>query len=289
MMKPIDIMIVGAEKAGTSSLQKYLAQHPKITSHTRREMTYFVSDEEYALGYETVAARYFESADAPVVLAKSVGVMYLPAALQRLHEHNPAAQVVVCLRNPVSRAYSSYWFSRRMGWEDQPTFEQALQADPARFRGDPVREHACAYLERSTYVTHIQNIFALFPREQVHIFLTDDLKTNVKGVCNSIFEAAGLEPFTVNAEREHNVAAQPKSAALARWLSSASPLKRAIRKLVGGRARDQIKSRLREMNEETFTPPPIDDATRQRLAAYFKPYNDQLSGLIGRDLSSWNR
>lgn len=288
-MKPIDIMIVGAEKAGTSSLQKYLAQHPKIASHTRREMTYFVSDEEYALGYETVAARYFESSDAPVILAKSVGVMYLPAVLQRLHGHNPAVRVVVCLRNPVTRAYSSYWFSRRMGWEDLPTFEEALRADPARFHGDPVREHACAYLERSTYVTHIQNIYALFPREQVHIFLTDDLKSDVKGVCNSIFQAAGLEPFTVNAEREHNVAAQPKSVGLARWLSSTSPLKRALRKLVGSRARDRLKSRLREMNEELFTPPPIAEATRQRLNAHFKPYNDQLSGLIGRDLSAWDR
>ena len=47
MTRQINAMIVGVEKAGTTSLLRYLSEHPEITSHEVMEMPYFVNDAIY--------------------------------------------------------------------------------------------------------------------------------------------------------------------------------------------------------------------------------------------------
>ncbi len=59
MVKPIQLMIIGVQKAGTSSLLRYLAQHPDIRTHSQPEMTFFLQDREYSRGYEWAYAKYF--------------------------------------------------------------------------------------------------------------------------------------------------------------------------------------------------------------------------------------
>lgn len=61
MTSPIDLMIIGAQKAATSSLHHYLAQHPNICTHSQREMTYFIDDNEYQQDYRDIYKRYFNS------------------------------------------------------------------------------------------------------------------------------------------------------------------------------------------------------------------------------------
>jgi len=43
-----------------------------------------------------------------------------------------------------------------------------------------------------------------------------------------------------------------------------------------------------KFNEREFAPPPINPSTKETLIEYFKPYNEQLSELLDRDLSHWN-
>ena len=59
-------------------------------------MGYFINDELFNAGYEAAFKRFFAAADKsqPVVMAKNVGVMNLPKAVHRLHEHNPQARLV---------------------------------------------------------------------------------------------------------------------------------------------------------------------------------------------------
>ena len=58
-MRPVDAVIVGAQKAGTSSLLRYLDQHPSIAAHRRAEFSYFVDEADYAAGYDESWQRYF--------------------------------------------------------------------------------------------------------------------------------------------------------------------------------------------------------------------------------------
>ncbi len=58
-LKQISMFIAGAQKAGTTSLKNYLAQHPQIGTHTQEEMLYFNNDRHFELGYEYACRRYF--------------------------------------------------------------------------------------------------------------------------------------------------------------------------------------------------------------------------------------
>jgi hypothetical protein len=294
MSRPVQLMIAGAQKAGTSSLKNYLGQHPGICTHEQIEMMYFVNDAEYEQGFARAFRRYFgdEQGEDRVIVAKSVGVLDHLKAMERLRDHNPGVHLVLSLRNPADRAYSAYWYARRMGWEDLETFEEAIEADPERFGHDRARQHHCAYLYRSLYAQHLANLLHYFSREQIHVFLMEEIRQDAVAVCRRLYGLfEGLDPaFEPHTGQRHNRAARPRSQSLARLTSSRNvlpSLKRVIRRLLPQPFVESVRDALQQMNERQFMPPPMRPETRARLDRYFAPHNAELSELLGRDLSHW--
>jgi Sulfotransferase domain len=292
-------MLVGAPKAGTTSLYRYAAQHPKLTSHRQREMAFFFSDEEYPRGYDACAAKYFPDArdkqpGRTTPLAKHVFTMYSPAAVKRLEAHNPDIHVFALLRDPVQRAYSSYWYARRRGWESARTFEQAIAWEANRPADGWLPDRDRMHMRVGVYHPHVKRLLDTFGEDRVHVFLTDDLTADAARLCRVIFESAGVDPgFTPDLTRTHNPAAaarsEPVARAVAGLLKSRGPVKRALRRLIPHGLARRTRHALLRLNEKPFTPPPMNEQTRQRLAEHFAPHNEALSQLIGRDLSAWSR
>lgn len=287
--RPVQMMIVGAQKAGTSSLQEYLGQHPELCTHGPDEMTFFVDEDEYRKGYDAAYPRYFSPGHPEqALMAKSAGVMYIPGAVDRLFEHNPRVQVVALLRNPVDRAYSAYWFCRRRGWEDLKSFEEALEAEALRLQGCGQRALQVAYLDRGRYAPQVARLFDRFGRDQVHVFLLEELKRAPERLCAELFAVLAVSSdFTPATGQRHNEAALARSATLARFITHHNPVKTALKKVLPLDVRIQLRQRLRGLNERSFRPPPMDTATRARLVEYFEPHNCELGALLGRDLSGW--
>jgi len=285
------MMIAGAQKAGTSSLVRYLGQHPQVCTYADREFSFFVNDEEYEKGYEKIFHTYFGGrcfAEMAIV-AKSVGVMYLSQAVYRLRDHNPDVDLVFVLRNPVDRAYSAYWYARRMGWEPLGDFEEALEAGIKRFQDNWLQQRGCMYYERGRYNEYLPLFFQEFGREQVHIFLLEDLKQDTEGVCRHLYQVLGVDPsFVPDVTRRHNRAATARSQGLARLMASDSRVRSGLRRLLPRRMRYRIRHVTRRLNERECTPPPMDPDTRMHLVNYFRPFNAQLSELLNRDLSHWD-
>jgi len=293
---PIRAMLVGAPKAGTTSLYRYAAQHPEITRHAQREMAFFFSDDEYQRGYDAGEAKYFPGAPAEQItpLAKHVFTMYSPAALDRLKEHNPDTHVFALLRDPVRRAYSSYWYARRRGWESAQTFEQAIKWEADQPADGWLTKRDRMHLRVGVYHPHVKHLIETFGCERVHVFLTEDLAADAARLCRSIFEAAGVDPgFAPDMTTTHNPAAAARSESAARAvagvLKSKGPVKRAVRLLIPHGLARRARHALLRLNEKPFDPPPMNTGTRGRLIAHFAPHNDALSQLIGRNLSAWSR
>ena len=284
-------MIAGAEKAATSSLKDYLGQHPGILTHQAREFTYFVNDDAYQAGLDTALQQHSMSEPGDRrLLAKSVGIMYLPKAQQRLHEHNPDVKLAILLRHPIDRAYSAFHFARQQGWETLEDFEAALQAGVERFGGDWVKARACDYLNRSRYAPHIKNCFDTFGRANVHVFLLDDLKRDPAKLCNQLFEAMELPTNTsIDYSRKTNTTMAPRSNVLAQTISGSNPLKRAIKKLLPGNTAKKLKHAARRINQTDAVTPPLNEQTRQRLITLFDDDRRALAELIERDLDAWQK
>ena len=302
-LKKIQLMIVGAQKSGTSSLLRYLAQHPDIHTHAQSEMTFFLQEHEYTQGYERAFAKYFagESSHENIgdrhLIAKNVMVMHSPGVMQRIYEHNPEIHLVVLLREPVARAYSAYWWARRRGWENIKTYEKALAAEEARLKENWFKWRQCAYQSNGIYYPHIKNLITQFGADRVHCFLTDDLKENAESVCQQVFNHIGIpDDFKPVIGERYNQATLPRSEGFTflftQFLASRNPLRRAIRKLVPDATAYKLRKAVLDWNEKpqknkNWTPPPLNPDTREQQMAYFKPFNVQLAELLDRDLSAW--
>ncbi len=314
MVKPIQLMIVGAQKAGTSSLLRYLAQHPEIVTHSQPEMTFFLQEREYSRGYEWAFTKYFakpliekgksgsqgdaaddnkaENKDKRLI-AKNVMVMHSSDIMERIYAHNPMITLVVLLREPVARAYSAYWWARRSGWETLKTFEEAIAAEEARLKEGWFKWRQCAYRHNSVYYPHVQNLINKFGVTRLHFVFTEDLKENAQAVCQRLFNQlsihADFEPVIVH---QHNRAAMPRSERFnflfTQFLASHNPMRRAIRKLVPDATAYKLRKAILNWNDKPWTAPPIAPETRAELGAYFQPFNRKLAELLGQELTQWN-
>lgn len=293
--KTIRLLIAGAPKAGSTSLLQYLSQHPIIVTHRQPEMSYFVIDHEFDAGYDAAVAKYFPNAPADsCLIAKHVHAMFSADAERRMLAYNPGLHIALLLRNPIQRAHSAYWYCRRRGWENLQTFEQALEAEPGRLAQGWYENRANAYLHNGVYHPHVRRLIEAFGEDRVHVFLTDDMAEDAAKMCQTLFQAVGVDPkFAPDLTRRHNAAAaarhEPLARAMARAFQSKGPVKRSIRKFIPHRVTGWIRGAVMRANEKPFTPPPMSPDTRDGLVEHFAPHNRALGELIGRDLSTWSR
>lgn len=289
-VRKIDVSIIGVQKAATSSLHRYMAQHPAFTTHEQLEFAFFVRDEEYEAGYEKGYWKYFKEYDAnKKILIKNVGLIYWQEALERLAAHNPDMKIIIVLRNPVDRAYSAYHYALFRGYEDMPTFEEALEADHNRF-DDKITRGTVDYYERGNYVHQIKRVWKIFPQENVKIILQEDMKNNMEQIINECYQLAGVDTsFAPDLSIKFNESARAKYPALSRFIIRSTAIKSVIRTLLPEKMLASTREKVKNFNRESYTPPPMDPATRKMLIDYYRPLNEDLGKLLGRDLSHWNK
>lgn len=291
MKRVVSIAIVGAPKTATSSMLRYLGQHPALFDHPQLECDYFLNQEEYERGWDVAYERYFSKAPPPPVqlVAKRAIMLYDEPSLRRLVEHNPDVVVTAMLRDPVDRAFSAYRYARLRGWQKPESFEDAVE--PELTQGpikNPDPHGPGGYLSTGVYVWHVEQLLALLPAEQVHLFTTEEVAAADSRVWKTLFSAVGVDPdFVPEHQVRHNVAASPRSEKLAQMLASKSGAVGAVRRLMP----DRMLDRARRVTSNVIDKPAEDEElapeTRARLAAFFRPYNEQLEDLLGRS-TSWS-
>jgi hypothetical protein len=239
-----DAVILGAQKCGTTSLHGYLVQHPGVIEPLRKEVHYF--DLNHGRGEAWYRGHFGLRGEPGLNLDSSPYYLFHPAVPQRLRALLPDARLIVLLRDPVRRAYSSYWHQRDKGREtlsfEDATAAESARAWPAHARLadgtlDCSREHQhFSYLARGRYAEQLERWFESFPREQFLILCFEDLARDPLGTLNTTLGFLGLPPAgAVSLEARH-----------------------------------------------TRKYPPMSDGTAARLRDYFEPHNRRLEALLGR-------
>jgi hypothetical protein len=164
--QPPDFVIIGAQKAGTTSLYRYLTGHPNVGGATKKEVHFF--DRSYDKGMDWYLAHFPERGEFTVVGESSPSYLFHPDVPERLRRTLPHAKLIVLLRNPVDRAYSQYQMRLRRVGED--SFEEAIDEELTRLPSNgelpgPEKGHH-AYLPRGVYADQLRRWLAVFPREQ---------------------------------------------------------------------------------------------------------------------------
>lgn len=211
-----DFLILGAAKAGTTSLFYYLSQHPNISTPIRKkEVHYF--DLNYNRGIDWYR-NHFPQSNKRIIGAAGVrnicfeaspSYMIYPPALERIKKDLPSVKLIVLLRDPVERAYSHYRHNVRRGRE-KLSFGEALEAETERtstksqktgnleFETISPGYRYFSYMQSSLYTQKIKNIFEIFGKESVFLIKSRDLLSNPQSITDGSFRFVGVDPLEKN-------------------------------------------------------------------------------------------
>jgi hypothetical protein len=216
-----DFVIIGANKAGTTSIAKYMEQNPQIGFSRIKEPMFFSTNPEQfraAPGGASLAKPYFTAtldeysrlfpADRPEVRVfgeASTAYMAVPQrSAQLMGKIVPQVRIIAVLREPVARAVSAYRMCRGQGIEPRP-FEQVAAAAASCATVLPnhgVRE----YVRLGLYSQLLPPYLRIFPRRQILFLRYDDLERDPAGFMAQIDAFLGLDPFDYRTDRRYNTA-----------------------------------------------------------------------------------
>ena len=172
-------LYVGTSKAGSTWLFNALALHPDVYLASSKGLYYF--DQHYDNG-EAWYQSQFDALGAEKA-AGEISHSYLSSeqAPGRIAQLNARMRLLVCLREPVDRAFSDYLDLVKNGQHDG-SFETALERFPR-------------LVERGRYASHLRRYFDLFPAEQLHVRLFDDLRADAQAYADDIFRFLEVAPL----------------------------------------------------------------------------------------------
>lgn len=290
-----DFFIVGAQRAGTTSLYTYLNGHPDIFMPEIKEPHFFARVEQgreillrsllsKVVTSEREYLELFKKAEPGLVLGEaSPFYLYDPDAPQRIKEKAPDARIIALLRDPIERAHSSYLVARLEGHESYP-FDEAVRKDHARPRKGLGVSHL--YVELGLYYEQVSRYLETFGPERVRVYLYDDIASNARHVVQDVCEFLGV-PFSdggfFDPTQKHGGYKVPRNALVNVVMSHSR-----LRSLALALTPRPILTFLRD--RYLFVEPPkpsITPEARQFLLSIFREDVQRLETLIGRDLSSW--
>ena len=291
-----NFLILGAAKAGTTSLHHYLGQHPDVFVSAMKEPKYFALRDEpldfkgpsqfinqsSVNTFEAYCALFQDVQDERAIGETSPLYLYSEKAADGIRETLPHAKLIVILRNPVDRAFSSYTHLLREGFETL-TFEASLEAE-----SDRIRDRWAPlwyYTQKGFYGQQLQRYYERFPQPQIKVFLFEELCADPMAVVQDIFRYIGVDPSFQPDLAKKNVSGVPKNAALQRMLTRDNPLKSVGKMLLPKQFRKKLSSQIQRQN--LAAKPVLKVETRHRLLNSYRDDILLLQGLIDRDLSGW--
>jgi len=193
----VDFLVCGAQKSGTSALNKYLAAHRSVCMADKKEVHYFDRDEFFTGEPDYQEYHSFFSQN---TLGKLMGeatpiYMYWEQAPRRIWEYNPKMKIIMVLRNPIERAYS-HWNMERYKGREKLAFTEALEAETTRREGtSPLQDRKYSYVDRGWYTVQLKRILRYFPREQVLVLKYEDFKNEPDECLSKISTFLNIRPF----------------------------------------------------------------------------------------------
>lgn len=279
-VKP-DFVILGAFKAGTTSLHQYFAQHPKVFMTAVKEPNFFAFDpgnrvhqsrpQDFPVRTWEDYQRLFEQAPMGACCGDaSPAYLHSKIAPARLREQLPNARLIVSLRAPVDRAYSHFQMAVRSGRAATPSLP-AVPTDAMWFSA-------------SLYSESLARYFELFGRDQVRVVLFEDLSRRPADVMRQLFEFVGVDPLVqVDTGYGHNPGGLPRHPRLYRAMQSLRNVPGLVAMTPVPVRRLYAQWRDRGLVRAPALPPEVRDSWQE----YYRVDIQRTAELTGLDLSHW--
>jgi hypothetical protein len=271
-----DFLVIGAMKAGTTSLYHYLREHPQVFMPSTKEIMFFDDRHEWHRGVDWYRGRFADAGDALAVGEASTSYTKYPAAdgvPERVASVLGSPRLIYVVRDPVERIRSHYLYNLTRGTEWRP-IEEAVAREPA-------------YLDVSRYAMQLERYLAFFRLEDILVFDAIELRTNRETTLRRVFEYLGVDPERVprTIDREFFRAQDRKLRPGYILALRRNPRVRALaRKLPGGIKATTFRLPQQEPDLERGG---ISDELRERIVTELEPDVRRLRSLLGDAIDGW--
>ena len=300
----IDFVGIGAAKCATSWVYRCLFEHPNVCCSKIKELHYFLTenpkshpmDGNMMIRNRTLFNRgidsyleYFDHCDNNSIKGE-ISVSYIsdPGAAKKIYESFPDIKIIVCLRNPIKRAHSYYLFSKKFLLKEKSnTFEDALNKNEE------------IYINGGKYYEQLKTYFDVFPKENIGIFITDDLNANPIKFIQAVYSFLGVNSSFVppSALRKENSARKVRCKFLKKIQESLVKSIYSTSNFFGVNFLIQLLKKIGfqkmlyyfnwKINSVEIVKEKIKPETYERLRDEFRDDVLKLEKLIGRNLESW--
>lgn len=273
-----NLLIIGAMKAGTSSLHRYLDLHPQVGMSRVKELDFFLEHRNLSRGVDWYSSQFDSSCS--VRGESSPNYTDLPVsggAAARMADLVPSARLVYMVRDPIDRALSHWIHARGLEREDRSA-DAALDDLDSR------------YVRRSLYRTQLEPFVGRFPREQILIASQEDLRDRRSETLREMFRWLGVEgSFTSpQFDREWEISSGKDRKFRLAYRAS---------RLIGGkdfwgRLPPKVRWRLERIAYrrigQPVSAPRLSEPVRARLVERLAPEMSWLREFAGRDFDDWS-
>jgi Sulfotransferase family len=280
-----NLFLVGAAKAGTTTVYAGLARHPAIYMSPVKEPHYFSRIEPSAerraffphVSNEAEYLALFDgAADQSLLGEASTSYLWDPHAAERIRRTSPEARILIIVRDPVERAYSQYFNDVREGLEQRPFMEALIDE---RRRGPGRWGVSSLYVDCGLYADQVRRYVDAFGA-LVHVSVFEELAADERRALAAIHAFLGLPPTAATSDAPAmNPAALPRNKLGGRLLGSGKA-RTLARRLVPRR----VRSRARRALLKPATRPPMDPEARALLVDLYRSDVERLADLLSRPL-----
>ena len=291
-----NFMIVGAAKAGTTSLAYYLAQHPDIFMSAKKETRFF--SQEYEKGIDFYRNNYFSDVFSEKMAGEADVTYFMrPFVARKIKAELADIKIIIILRNPVERAYSGYLMARRGARKEKRPFLEVLRENKRQLEEyyklvkNTLSEKEAEekyqliswkseLLQCGHYYENITRFISCFGESNVKILHFKQLVDDAPAVCEEVFRFFNVDPcqridYTIkNQYRSKNRFYLNKI--IPSWIK-----RKSVKALVS-------KIKIARPQQQPPVKPVINAEEKKWLIDYYRQPNKQLADYLKCDLSSWS-
>ena len=194
-----DFFIVGVGKCGTSSLHRYLGQHPGISVSDPKETNFFLNE---VGSYE----RFFSPSDATIRGEATPEYFHRRYVVDRIRKYNPGSKIIIIIRNPVDRAYSHYRYSV-MSFKEERTFGNAIKTDHGNWNDEPDNRNI---IRPGMYSEFIPMWTDAFSESRVLILKYEEFFKDPASEIRAVFRFLGVPDHDIGVQVAHNTTVELK-------------------------------------------------------------------------------
>lgn len=206
------VLIIGAQKAGTTTLHLELMKHPNIVAPLFKESHFFERPDNQKKGLNWYKAIFPKIIDDRLTI-DSTPMMYHESTPELTAKILPNVKLIMLLRDPVNRGFSHYLHNVARNRE-KLSFAEAIAMEPQRIshtetdlevESQVTHDYrAFSYVERGKYDVQIERWRQFFPEENLKILIFEEFVSNPEEQINNVYEWLGLKKIEFKLQKVRN-------------------------------------------------------------------------------------